>query len=51
MASEIITLVSTDPASSTTYMTRKNKKQNPDRLERKKYCPVLRKHIIFREKK
>lgn len=51
MASEIITLVSTDPASSSTYMTRKNKKQNPDRLERKKYCPVLRKHIIFREKK
>jgi large subunit ribosomal protein L33 len=51
MASEIITLVSTDPASSSTYMTRKNKKQNPERLERKKYCPVLRKHILFREKK
>ncbi len=51
MASEIITLVSTDPASSTVYMTRKNKKQNPERLERKKYCPELRKHILFKEKK
>ena len=49
MPSEIITMKSTE--SSYFYMTRKNKKKNPDRLERKKYDPTLRKHVIFKEKK
>jgi large subunit ribosomal protein L33 len=31
------------------YITTKNKKNNPDRLERKKYNPYLRKVTIHRE--
>ena len=34
-----------------TYFTSKNKRNNTDRLELKKYDPVVRKHVIFREKK
>jgi len=49
MAGELITLRSTE--SSFTYATRKNKKKNPDRLERKKFDPIVRKHVIFKEKK
>ena len=33
------------------YVTRKNKKQNPDKLELKKYNPVLRKRTLYREEK
>lgn len=33
------------------YITYKNKKNNPERLELKKYCPLLRKHTIHRETK
>jgi len=29
----------------------KNKKNNPDRLELKRYCPKCRKHVIAKEKK
>ncbi|MFZ5802636.1 MAG: 50S ribosomal protein L33 [Candidatus Omnitrophota bacterium] len=49
MPGEIVTMKSTE--SSYAYMTRKNKKKNPDRLERKKYDPILRKVVTFREKK
>ena len=49
MPSEIITLKSTE--SDYFYTTRKNKKKNPERLERKKYDPFLRRHVVFREKK
>ncbi|MDR2064838.1 MAG: 50S ribosomal protein L33 [Prevotellaceae bacterium] len=31
------------------YITTKNKKNNPDRLERKKYNPYLKKVTIHRE--
>jgi large subunit ribosomal protein L33 len=31
------------------YVTTKNKKNNPDRLERKKYNPYLKKVTIHRE--
>ncbi|MGX7100251.1 50S ribosomal protein L33 [Globicatella sanguinis] len=31
------------------YLTSKNKRNNPDRLELKKYSPKLRKHVIFKE--
>ena len=34
-----------------TYITKKNKKNNSDRLELKKYNPVLRKHTLYKEKK
>ena len=32
-------------------LTQKNKRNNPDRLELKKYSPKLRKHVIFKEVK
>lgn len=33
------------------YTTDKNKKNTPDKLEKKKYDPVARKHVIFKESK
>ncbi|HEY7162565.1 MAG TPA: 50S ribosomal protein L33 [Acidobacteriota bacterium] len=33
------------------YSTAKNKKNTPDKLERKKYCPWCRHHTIHREVK
>ncbi len=33
------------------YTTTKNKRTTPDKLEFKKYDPVVRKHVIFREAK
>lgn len=32
------------------YLTEKNKKNSPDRLEQKKYCPKCRKQTLHREK-
>ncbi|MFV8381810.1 50S ribosomal protein L33 [Corynebacterium hindlerae] len=34
-----------------TYVTRKNKRNNPDRLTMKKYDPIVRKHVEFREER
>ena len=34
-----------------TYVTRKNKRNNPDRLRIKKYDPVVRQHVEFREER
>jgi large subunit ribosomal protein L33 len=33
------------------YYVKKNKQNTPDRLELKKYDPVVRKHVIFKEAK
>lgn len=33
------------------YTTDKNKKNTPDKMEKKKYDPVVRKHVIFKEAK
>ena len=33
------------------YVTNKNKKNPPDRLERNKYCPFCRKHTLHTETK
>lgn len=33
------------------YTTNKNKRNTPDKLEKKKFDPVVRKHVIFREAK
>ena len=33
------------------YITSKNKKNNPDRLEIKKYCPRCNKMTVHKEKK
>ncbi|MFC4496354.1 50S ribosomal protein L33 [Streptomyces ovatisporus] len=32
-----------------TYVTRKNRRNNPDRLTLRKYDPVARRHVDFRE--
>lgn len=32
-----------------TYVTRKNRRNNPDRLVLRKYDPVARRHVDFRE--
>jgi len=34
-----------------TYLTMKNKRNNPERLELRKYNPRLRRHTIYRETK
>ena len=33
------------------YQTNKNKKNNPDRIEMKKYCKFCKKHTLNRETK
>ena len=33
------------------YTTRKNKQNTPDKLEVKKYDPIVRKHVVFKEAK
>ena len=33
------------------YTTDKNKRTMPDKLEMKKYDPVARKHVVYREAK
>jgi len=33
------------------YTTTKNKRKTPDKLRFKKYDPVVRKHVWFKEKK
>ena len=34
-----------------TYVTKKNRRNNPDRLVLKKYDPAVRKHVEFREQR
>jgi large subunit ribosomal protein L33 len=34
-----------------TYVTRKNRRTTPDRLELSKYDPVVRRHVPFREER
>ncbi|MBN1587165.1 MAG: 50S ribosomal protein L33 [Candidatus Omnitrophica bacterium] len=33
------------------YSTRKNKTNTPDRIEIKKYDPVVRRHVLYKEAK
>jgi len=33
------------------YTTSKNKRTKPDKLELKKYDPVVRKHVLYKEAK
>ncbi len=33
------------------YTTMKNRQKTPDKLELKKYDPVVRKHVVFKETK
>ncbi|MBF6466003.1 50S ribosomal protein L33 [Nocardia beijingensis] len=34
-----------------TYVTRKNRRNDPDRFVLRKYDPVVRKHVDFREER
>ena len=45
-----LTLACTD-CKQRNYQTYKDKKNKPERLELKKYCPFCRKHTIHRESK
>ena len=45
-----ITLVCTE-CKQRNYDTKKNKKNDPDRLELKKYCRFCRKHTLHKESK
>ncbi len=48
-AREIVKLRSTESAY--VYTTMKNKRNTTERLQLKKYDPVVRKHVIFKEQK
>ncbi|HAH85918.1 MAG TPA: 50S ribosomal protein L33 [Armatimonadetes bacterium] len=53
MANEVrvvVTLACTE-CKSRNYATKKNKRNDPDRLELQKYCKVCRKHMPHREAK
>ncbi|SKA03989.1 large subunit ribosomal protein L33 [Pilibacter termitis] len=39
------------PSGERLYLTSKNKRNNPERLELKKYSKKLRKHVVFTEVK
>jgi large subunit ribosomal protein L33 len=41
----------TEAPGTSRYATMKNRRNSPDRMELKKYNPVLRKHTIHRETK
>ncbi|MFM2222947.1 MAG: 50S ribosomal protein L33 [Armatimonadaceae bacterium] len=45
----VITLRSTESAHA--YTTMKNKRNDPARIELKKYDPVVRRHVTYREAK
>ena len=34
-----------------TYVTRKNRRNHPDRLTLRKYDPIVRRHVLFREER
>jgi len=40
-----------EPETGHAYYTRKNKRNTTERIEMKKYNPVLRKHMSYKEKK
>ncbi|MDR7545464.1 MAG: 50S ribosomal protein L33 [Armatimonadota bacterium] len=48
MPRDIVTLACTE-CKRRNYTTTKNKKNDPDRLEMRKYCPWCRKHTTHRE--
>ncbi len=40
-----------DVAGISRYVTEKNRKNTPEKFEFKKYDPVVRKHVVFKEAK
>ncbi len=45
----VVRMVSTE--SGHIYITSKNRRNDPNRLELKKYDPHVRKHVLYKEKK
>ena len=43
----IVTMKSTESAHR--YLTQKNRRNNTSRLELKKFDPILRRHVLYRE--
>jgi large subunit ribosomal protein L33 len=50
MPRDLIKLVST-AGTGYFYTSTKNPRIKPDKIEKKKYDPVVRKHVVFREEK
>ncbi|HPA41876.1 MAG TPA: 50S ribosomal protein L33 [Candidatus Hydrogenedentes bacterium] len=48
---EYVILECTEAPGTSRYMTQKNKRNNPERMELKKFNPTLRKVTVHREKK
>lgn len=46
---QVVKMRSTE--SSHFYVTMKNRRNNPERMELRKYDPTLRRHVIYRETK
>lgn len=44
-----VILECTEKPGSSRYVTTKNRRNTPDRVEMKKYNPVLRKHTVHKE--
>lgn len=45
----VVKMQSTESAH--TYTTEKNRRNDPNRIELKKYDPTLRRHVLYRESK
>ncbi len=48
-ARELVKLKSTE--SGYTYITKKNKRTHTEKMQLKKYDPMVRKHVLFKETK
>jgi large subunit ribosomal protein L33 len=44
-----VTLECRSPEGVYRYTTTKNRRNNPNKLELKKYCPLTKKHELFKE--
>jgi len=47
----IVVKLKSTAGTGSTYVTRKNRRNDPDRLVLKKYDPVIRRHVPFREER
>ncbi|MCO5184549.1 MAG: 50S ribosomal protein L33 [Anaerolineae bacterium] len=45
----VIRMMSTE--SGHMYITSKNRRNDPSRMELKKYDPILRRHVVYKEKR
>ena len=47
----VVVTLACNECKSRNYATTKNKRNDPDRIELRKYCKVCRKHTVHREAK